>query len=148
VGISFSLFAEGSYAAKSVTKNIRHSFKLILLLLVPIAVIWAVFADKLLQVFGGDYSAEGAQLLRFFAASSIPASANLLYLGLARVEKNMKSLILVSAVTTVAMLGSTYVAISTLGILGVGVCWLVTQSAVAFFTTSKLLRKMRHASSQ
>jgi O-antigen/teichoic acid export membrane protein len=147
LAISFSLFAEGSYEARNVSRHLKSGFKLIVLLLVPTAAILAIFGDKILLVFGGDYSAAGTQLLRLFTLAAFPLSFNLLYLSVARVEKRLKSLLWVNGVTAVATLVLSYITIVNLGILGIGVSWLAAQTSVALFTTTKLIQKVYHPGS-
>ena len=147
LAISFSLFAEGSYEARSVSRDLKSGFKLIVLLLVPSAAILTVFGGKILLIFGAEYSAEGTQLLRLFTLAIFPVSFNLLYLGVARVEKRLKSLIWVNGVTAVATLVLSYITIDNLGIIGVGVSWLAAQTGVALFTTTKLIQKVYHPDS-
>ena len=147
LAISFSLFAEGSYEARSVSRDLKSGFKLIVLLLVPSAAILTAFGGKILLIFGAEYSAEGTQLLRLFTLAIFPVSFNLLYLGVARVEKRLKSLIWVNGVTAVATLVLSYITIDNLGIIGVGVRWLAAQTGVALFTTTKLIQKVYHPDS-
>ena len=147
LAISFSLFAEGSHEVRSVSRDLKSGFKLIVLLLVPTAAILTVFGDKILLIFGGEYSAAGTQLLRLFTLAAFPVSFNLLYLSVARVEKRLKSLIWVNGITAVATLVLSYITISNLGILGIGISWLAAQTGVAFFTTTKLIQKVYHPGS-
>ena len=81
LAISFSLFAEGSYETRNVSRDLKNGFKLIVLLLVPTAAILAIFGDKILLIFGGEYSAAGTQLLLLFTLAAFPVSFNLLYLS-------------------------------------------------------------------
>ena len=147
MSISFSLFAEGTYEVKNVSRNLISSFKLIVLLLLPAAAVLALLSDKLLLVYGGEYSAEGARLLQILALASLPASINYLYLGLARVEVRLKSLILVPGVIALGTLVLGYILLPHLGILGVGMSWLATQTALMFFTVPRLVQKIRHSGS-
>ena len=145
--ISFSLFAEGTYEVKNVSRNLISSLKLVVLLLIPAVVILALLGDKLLLIFGSEYSAEGARLLQILTLASLPASINLLYLGLARVEERLKSLILITGVIALGTLVLSYILLPHLGILGVGVSWLATQTAPVFFTAPRLVHKIRHPGS-
>ncbi len=147
IGISFSLFAEGSCEARNVSRDLKRSLKLIVLLLIPAVAILAFLGDKLLLAFGREYSAEGTQLLRLLALAALPASLNLLYLGIARVEKKLRSLLLVTGVIAAATLALSYIILPYLGILGIGVSWLATQTAVALFTASKLVHRIKHPDS-
>lgn len=144
LAISFSLFAEGSYEARGVSRDLKRGIKLIILLLVPTAAVLAIFGDKILLIFGGEYSAAGTQLLRLFIIAAFPVSLNLLYLSVARVEKRLKSIIWVNGVTAVATLVLSYITIDGLGIIGIGASWLAAQTGVALFTTTRLIQKVYH----
>lgn len=143
MGLSFSLFAEGSNQTESVGNNLKSSLKLIILVLIPVAAVMAVFGDKLLLLFGREYSIEGTQLLRLFVVATLPASLNILYISVARVEKNLKGLIAVNGTIAIATLVLSYIAIPGIGIFGVGISWLATQIAVAVFTGIKLIQRMK-----
>jgi O-antigen/teichoic acid export membrane protein len=147
MGISLSLFAEGSYEKTNVSRNLISSLKLLVLLLIPAAAIMALLGDKFLLAFGSDYSAEGTRLLRILSLASLPAGVNFLYLGLARVEARLKSLVLVPGVIAGVTLVLSYILLPHFGILGAGIGWLVTQSAVAFFTTTRLVQRIKHPGS-
>lgn len=129
--ISNSLFAEGSTKEESLRANAIKSLKLIFLLLPPvIVVIWAA-ADKVLLLFGKEYSQNGVLLLRITVLSSIPWSINYLYITIGRVRKNIRNLIKVSLVLTCLVLGLSYFLILKMGLVGVGIGYLAGQSIVA-----------------
>lgn len=145
IGISFSLFAEGTYEAKNIDRNLISSLKLFILLLIPAAAVLVIFGDRLLLVFGSEYSANGTRLLQALALASLPASINFLYLGLARVEEKLKSLILVTGIIALVTLVLSYILLPYFGILGAGISWLATQTAVTFFTVPRLVQKIRRS---
>ena len=87
---SMSFFAEGSHMEGRLAGDLRRSLKLLALLLIPSIIILVFLGDKLLLLFGTEYSAEGAKLLWFLAPAALPASINLLYTGVVQVEKKLK----------------------------------------------------------
>jgi len=127
VAISFSLFAEGSYEEEKLRQNLRRSFKFILLLLVPFIFIILLVGDKILLAFGQVYSKEATNLLRLLALSSFPLSLNFIYFSKKRVEKNIKPVILLVGLIAGGTLGLSATLLPWLGILGVGVAWLLSQ---------------------
>lgn len=147
IGISSSLFAEGSYKARNASRDLKRSLKLLALLLVPAVAILALLGDKLLLAFGREYSVEGTQLLQLLVLAALPASLNLLYLGVARVEKRLKSILSVTGVIAAIALVLSYILLPHLGILGAGVGWLVVQTALTLFTVPKLVQKIKHPDS-
>jgi O-antigen/teichoic acid export membrane protein len=144
---STSLFAEGSHQEKMLTRDVRRSLKLILILLLPAIAIMLAAGDKLLLIFGREYSVEGAKLLWILAPSAVPVSINLVYLGIARVKKRLKDIVLVAAAVAVGTLGLSYALIPHLGILSPGVGWLVAHTVVALAVLPRLRSSLRTAPS-
>jgi len=142
-GISTSLFAEGSHEAGNVSGDIIRSLKLILLIILPATVIMVVFGDKLLLLYGGTYSAEGTAVLRWFSLSALPASINLLYFSLARVEKWLKSLVIISGLTALLTILLSYLLMRHFGIVGAGISRLFVQTALLFYTVPRLLQRIK-----
>jgi len=140
---STSLFAEGSYQEETLTRDVRRSLKLIVILLLPAIGIMLAAGDKLLLVFGKEYSVEGAKLLWVLAPSAIPVSINLIYLGIARVKKRLKDVVLVAAAVAAGTLGLSYALIPHLGVLGPGVGWLISHTLVALVILPRLRNSLR-----
>ncbi len=142
-GISTSLFAEGAHEVSNVGGDIIRSLKLILLIVFPAAVLMIIFSPKLLLLYGGMYSAEGTQILRLFSLSVLPASINLLYFSLARIEKWLKSLLLVSGMMAVLTILGSVLLLPYFGIVGAGISRLIVQTALLVFTAPKLFRRLK-----
>jgi len=141
MAVAYSLFAEGSYDEHLLPSNTLKSVKLCLLLLVPVIVILLVLSDKLLLVFGSSYSENGAALLRILALSTIPVGINYIGLSVMRVQKNTKGVMLVSASIACLALGSGYILMTNMGLLGIGAAWIVTQTLVAVVVALFLFRR-------
>ena len=144
LGVASSIFAEGSFDEGNVDRNLKKGLKLIILLLIPAVVILLLLGDKVLLVFGEEYSVEGIGLLRLLILTTIPASLNILYFGIARVEKRLKVLLLLNGVAGLTTVVLSYVLLPQLGIIGVGVGWLVAQTSVTLFTVPRLVQKLRY----
>ena len=102
-----------------------------------------VFGDKLLLLYGGTYSAEGTAVLRWFSLSALPASINLLYFSLARVEKWLKSLVIISGLTALLTILLSYLLMRHFGIVGAGISRLFVQTALLFYTVPRLLQRIK-----
>ena len=135
---STSLFAEGSHQTEYVGRDSLRSLKLTMLLLLPAMVIMLVLGDKILLLFGREYSTDGARLLWLLVPSALPVSINLLYLSVARVQKRLKDIVLVTGCVAVGTLAISYFLLPQMGIWGAGVGWLATQSLVALALLPKL----------
>ncbi|MFC1947587.1 lipopolysaccharide biosynthesis protein [Chloroflexota bacterium] len=129
--ISNSLFAEASNEETTLRANTTKSLKLVLLLLLPAALIIVVIANLILLLFGQEYSENGTLLLRILALSIIPWGINYIYIGIARVKKNIKGLIIIPAIASSLSLGLGYVLMVQIGLVGVGLGYLAGQGAVA-----------------
>lgn len=142
-GVSFSLFAEGSYEEGRLGGDLRRSIKLMALLLIPAILIMTLLGDKILLLFGKEYSLQGTKLLWLLAPAALPASINSLYLGIARVKKKLKEIVLINGVIAFSTLILSYLLLPHLGILGAGVGWLAAQTAVALALLPKLRRGLK-----
>jgi O-antigen/teichoic acid export membrane protein len=126
-----SLFAEGSNDEASLRANTVRSLKLMLLLLLPATLLILIIAGKLLLLFGQAYSDNGALLLRIVVLAVIPWGINYLYVSIARVKKNVSSIIKVTAVAACLSLGLSYFLMLKMGLVGVGIGYLAGQGIVA-----------------
>lgn len=144
--ISWSLFVEGSHHEELLLPNTKRALKLSLLILVPAIAIIFVLGNKLLLLFGQSYSNNATILLWILALSTLPMCINELYLTVNRVRKNMKRLIMVSAIAACLSLGLGYFLMIKMGLVGVGVGWLVGQALVAVLVLY-LLVKSHHSMS-
>ncbi len=138
---SFSLFAEGSHDVEGLGYNMKRSFKLILVLLVPAIIILLLLGDKILSLFGRAYSGSAIRLLWILAFSALPLSVNYIYYGIKRVEMRMKSVIGLTAFIAIATLGMSYFLLPQMGILGAGVAWLSSQGVGALIVMYNLGRR-------
>jgi O-antigen/teichoic acid export membrane protein len=142
---STSLFAEGSYDEEQLHTNIKRSLKMVGVLLVPAVVLVLLLADKLLLLFGTSYSESATTLLRIVALAAIPMAVNNIYLGVKRVQKDLKALLGLSAFTAVVTLGAALMIVPKIGIQGTGISWLSGQSAAALMVLWNVLgRKKPH----
>jgi O-antigen/teichoic acid export membrane protein len=141
--VAVSLFAEGSHKDESLASHVLRSVKVGSFLLLPAVVAMLVAGDKLLLIFGRDYSQETTGVLRVVATSAIPVAVNATYLGIAQVQHRLKPLVLVPAAIAVGTLVLGYALARPLGILGPAVAWLALQSAVALAVLPSILKIIR-----
>jgi len=137
---SFSLFAEGSYNEEKLRQEVRRSFKLILLILIPAMLVMLLAGDKILLAFGREYSEAATKLLWILALSALPLSFNYIYFSIKRVQMKMKSVVGLTAFIAVAALALSYILLPRMGILGAGTAWLVSQGIAASWAIYKVWR--------
>ena len=119
--LALSLFAEGSHNQPELPRLLRASLLRALILAAMGAVAVLLLADKLLLVFGHEYSQNAASLLRVVALAALPAAITNLYLAGERVRKRVASLTLVSGFVAAVTLGTSYVLLPGMGLVGAGI---------------------------
>jgi O-antigen/teichoic acid export membrane protein len=142
VGTSLSLFAEGSHQEESLARDTIKSLKFTFSLVIPALLIIFLVGDKIMLIFGRDYSENATTLLQILTLSLIPLSLNAIYFGIKRVQMQMKGVITLSAFIAVATLVLSWILLPRLGIMGAGWAWLASQGLVAIgLVTSFTLRR-------
>lgn len=131
LAISFSLFAEGAHDEKLFRSNITRAVKLALLLLIPLILVIFGIGGKVLLLFGRAYSQSGTMLLWVLAVSAIPVSINYIYMAINRVRFKIRSVVVMSAAIACLALGLSYFLMTGMGLLGIGIGWLIAQTLVA-----------------
>jgi O-antigen/teichoic acid export membrane protein len=101
------------------------------ILLIVAVVIIVVIAPVILQLFGPSYAANGVGLLRLLCLSALPFGLTSMFLGLARVEGRLTALVVVQAALTLLVLGLGVPLLDTMGTIGMGIAWLIAQTAIA-----------------
>jgi O-antigen/teichoic acid export membrane protein len=138
--VALSLFAEGSYDGRQLNRDTIRSLWFTGFLLLPLIVIIFLVGNKLLLLFGQAYSEKATSLLWILAVSTLPLSLNYIYFSRKRVERKMRSVIVLMAFVAVATLGLSYLLMPRMGILGVGVAWLSSQVIGSLMIVCKLWR--------
>ena len=139
--VSVSLFAEGSYDDENLKSSIVRSLKMTSLILIPSVILVIVISEKLMLIYGGAYSANATSLLRILALATLPLAINIIYLGIKRVQKGLKTIIILTAFVAAVTLGLGYVLIPRMGIDGAGIAWLSGQGCVALFIVVRMMKK-------
>lgn len=129
--MAVSLTVEGTRADVQVENYVQRSLRQIWRLLVGPVLLLQVGAPVLLQLFGNDYGAAGAWLLRLLALAALPYSVNAIFLGRARALNHMRAVVLTQGAICSLVLTGSYFLIQPYGLTGVGVAWLLSHSLVA-----------------
>jgi O-antigen/teichoic acid export membrane protein len=111
----------------------RDALKHTLRLVVPAVAVLAISAPWILEVFGSVYADEGTTVLRLLALSAVPHTVNSMAVSRGRVQRHMRFVVTLLAILCSLVLALAVVLLPVLGIVGVGVAWLVAQSLVAAF---------------
>lgn len=118
---SASLTVETASGQADLATETRRALIHMLRLVVPLAVLVAVLAPWLLQVFGPAYAAEGTDLLRLLALGVIPYIAVSTGLAVARIRGRSRELLAVQATLALLVLGGSAALVGPFGLAGVGV---------------------------
>lgn len=122
IAVSTSLFVEGSHG-ETLKKNTMKSLFIIFILLIPAIIILYLFGGFILGIIGKSY-VEGLDLMRIMALSSFFVAIVNVYFSIKKVQKDMKRLVLLSAVLFFLLIGLSYVFMPVFGIVGVGYAWI------------------------
>ena len=139
---SNSLFAEGSHDEKNLGKQIKSSYMIISLLLIPGVILFAVFGKYILLIFGQDYASGGSALLLILVVSGFFTALNSIYGTLLKIKKKIKGLIIVNLIGTVTTFALVYPFIG-MGLVGIGIMWIAGEftQAVASISWYKAIKK-------
>jgi O-antigen/teichoic acid export membrane protein len=135
-----SMIVEASRDQGQLVKYSRQAFLQIARILVPVIIILFVGAPYLLGLFGESYASESTTLLRLLSLAAVPQMFIGLYLGIARVRGLIGGVIAVHVTSFLIVISLSYFFLTRYGITGVGMAWLINQTAVAMFLFFSQLR--------
>jgi len=139
--ITTSLLAEGSHNPNRLRKDAIRAIKLTVILVIPAIVIILTFGDKLLLLFGSEYSRNGLRLLWILALSGIPVTVTASYATIKRIQLKTSSIISIFAFIATGTLGLSYILMANIGLLGIGIAWIVIQIIAAAAVGWLVIRK-------
>ncbi len=134
--VSKTLLAQHDHGLKH---GIRKSFRFTFMLLVPAVVITLAVGPYLLLIFGKTYSTSASPILRVLALSSIPFAFNSIFTTVMNLRKKLWAVIGIHAIVSTLSLTLSYMYILH-GVEYVAWIWLATQSILALFTATWLVR--------
>lgn len=129
--MGMSLVTEGSRNPQELAHYSLQTLKQTLGLIVPAVVLIVVLAPYILRLYGPNYATEAVSLLRLLTLSAIPYVFVVVHNSVARVRRKVLNILLVYGALCTVVLGCSYLLLSSHGIQGVGVAWLLGQSLVA-----------------
>lgn len=138
---SQSLFAESSNFKDGLDKFIIRSMRVMSLILIPSVFLVLILGDKLLLVYGPEYSQGGSDLLRIFALSSIPLAICSIFSTIKNVESSVRVVLLVNAIIAIITLVGSYFLVGRIGLIGVGYAWFLGNLIVAIGTVFSIINR-------
>ena len=121
-------------AAQSPSRTIvlaRNALRHAALLVVPSALIGVVIAPLGLRILGKEYSTSGTILLRLLLLSAIAQVIIEIALSAARLRRDNRMVLTVYCAQALGIFGGTALMIERWGLTGVGLSWLISQTAIA-----------------
>jgi O-antigen/teichoic acid export membrane protein len=126
--VGMSLFVEGSHG-ESMRKNVVRAAAAIYAVLIPGVIFMNLVGPQLLAWFGKDY-AESITLLRLFSFVSLFFAIYCLMVPIQNVRMNVNRIIKINVIIFVLFMGLSYLFMTHIGIVGVGVALLLTYAIV------------------
>jgi O-antigen/teichoic acid export membrane protein len=111
----------------------RNALRHAALIVVPLAFVGVVIAPLGLRILGREYSTNGTVLLRLLLLSAIPQVIIVISLSAARLRRDNRMVLTVYGAQALGIFGGTALMIGRWGLTGVGLSWLITQTAIALF---------------
>jgi O-antigen/teichoic acid export membrane protein len=130
INMSYSLVVEGATDPQQLANFSKRMVLLNLRIIVPGAALVAIVAPYVMGLFGAAYEAEGSNLLRLLALAAVPYSIVPVYVSIVRVQRLVRRAAAVLAVMCVMVLTLSEILLRQFGLEGVGVAWLLTQTAL------------------
>ena len=137
-----SLIVEAATDQRRLKRDSYRTFVHTAYLLVPAVGLIVIGAPYILFIFGPDYATEATTLLRLLALSALPNMINAMFISVARVQRRLAALVTVLAVLCGLVLVLGMLLLHVVGITGVGLAWLIGQTAVAVGVWSTQLRPL------
>jgi O-antigen/teichoic acid export membrane protein len=140
-----SVFAEGSHNATAIHAHAIKALKLVTVLLLPASLLITALASFILGWFGQEYAQEATALLRLFALGALPIAVYSAMGAIFKVTKNLRGIVCMNAVYAVVTLSSAYWLMPSLGLVAIGVAWIIgNMAACAIGALFLLISSKKH----
>ncbi|MFN8528584.1 MAG: hypothetical protein U0670_08230 [Anaerolineae bacterium] len=100
-------------------------------LVIPMTVAVFLSAPLILDLLGESYADEGSLLLRLLALAALPNIYNMVRAALARIRGSMGTVIGIYGSNAIMVLGLSILLMPHIGITGVGLAWMISQTLIA-----------------
>jgi O-antigen/teichoic acid export membrane protein len=140
INMGMSLTVEGAFDPASLAVTCRRALRKMASILLPCALLLALFAPVWLRLFGPSYATHGAPVLVLLAVATLPRAVTELYLGALRAQSRTLLIAVIQSARGVLMLGLALLLTGVLGTVGAGVAVAVGQGAIAVVTGVGLWR--------
>jgi O-antigen/teichoic acid export membrane protein len=145
LGVSFStgLLVEAAAAPDRLPELTRGALKRCVLLMGPATIVMVFGAPLILRVYGGSYAAHTVRLFQLLALTLLPFCISTIAFSLDRIAGKPIRATLTQLANSVLLLGGAWLLFGRLGLNGVGVAALVTDTAIALVRLPTVLGALR-----
>jgi O-antigen/teichoic acid export membrane protein len=126
--VATAVFAESVRASASLQNEVAKAMKIIAVLLIPAMLVMIAGGRIILGFFGASYAAAGYSLLILLAISAVPDAVSNIATSVWRVTHQLGYAAAINLGIMVITLASSWFLMPSLGIMGVGVAWLIAQT--------------------
>jgi O-antigen/teichoic acid export membrane protein len=131
LNVGMSLITEGARDPERIVEYTRKALRHGAQIVVPLSLLLVLAAPVALRFFGTTYASHGTLLLQLLALSAIPNLIVAIYVSAARARRQMRVVFITVSATSAAVLALSIVLLKVMGLNGVGVGWLIAESAAA-----------------
>jgi len=121
--VSTSLFVEGSHDAE-LKKTVLKSIKTIYIILIPATLVLYFGGGVLLSAIGKDYDTGALELIKTLTLAGIFMAPASIYYSIKKIQKEVKDMMIFTAIQSVLLIGLPYALIQQYGIIGAGWGWI------------------------
>jgi aminoglycoside phosphotransferase len=139
--MGMAMIAEASLDPEQLAVHTRRTIIESARLVVPAVAVIVVGASLILGLMGESYAREGATLLRLLALSAIPFIVVAAYANVARVQQRMRAVVWTFGALCGIVFALGIPLLEAIGIVGLGIAWLVAQCVVAVAVIFAYLRQ-------
>jgi O-antigen/teichoic acid export membrane protein len=142
--IATNFVVEASADEEQTQALTRRSLRLGLLVGGSGALTLLLFAPLVLWLFGGQYAAEGVDLLRLMALAEPFVIVTTVYSGVLRIRRQAGRVVIVQGSIAVAIVSLTVLLIPSMGVTGAGLAYLIAEGGAGLVLLVPLVRSLRH----
>lgn len=149
MNIGSSLTVEGALNEHRIAGYVREISLHMMRVIGPLVLVVIIFAPVLLRIFGTSYATEGTVLLQLLTLRAVPRAVTIIYIIISRVQQQTTGIVAVQIASSCSILFVSLLLMPSLGLLGVGFAWLISEFVVAFIVlTIKLVPMFRTQSKE
>ena len=141
--ISYSLLAESCTYKNITEKNIKKALKIGYLMLIPSFFFLFLFGDKILLLFGKEYSENAFNLLQILAFSSFFVLINNIYFSCIQIRKRNFEIGFLNILLLIFTIIFSYLFLIKYNLIGIGYAWLASHCILCCYTSVKLVKYIK-----